>query len=866
MTAAHRIPTALAAVLALILGAPAVAAGATISVTTTAQKISGTGGCSLQEAIYAANFDDNRAPDPAHRGEFITTECAAGNGADTIALLPAGAVFSMSKVLDDANNYVGPAATPMVSSTIVIEALGARLVRPASAPKLRAFAVSTPGNLTIREAHVTGFSAHGGNGAGGGGGGLGAGGAVFVHAATLEVDQSTFEGNGTTGGNGSATFGGGGGGGGGLGGDGGPPVTEFVHVWGGGGGGSRGNGAPGGGGGGTVTDADGGTGGFACGGDAGEPNILTGGDGDDGRCRGGGGGGGEPNSGIIPPGNGGDGAVGGGGGGGGYDHGDGGHGGFGGGGGAGPAFSLPDDFVGGSGGDGGFGGGGGAGPGGVFFGDPGDGGTFAGDAGDRHGGGGAGLGGAIFGFGATITIRNSTFTGNYAVRGLAGGAEGRQGADAGGAVFAVAGSLRVLNATISGNESTGDGAGIAVYKPTTGEATSLTLRNTIVSGNTGRDECFVLNGVSAVGSNNLIVPHAEDARTPCPAITQTGDPQLGPLQQHAPGRTPTMAVAPTSPAVDTADASTSLQNDQRGLSRPFGAGFDIGAFEAGNRPPITAVTLDPASPNGSNGWYRSAVGVAVTASDPDGSVAQTRCALDPPSPPAAFDDLPDGDCALSVVSSDGRHVIYSGSRDTAGTTETPLSAVRLNIDATQPTLSPTLSATTVALNQTGVTASPNASDATSGVATAGCGPIDTSTAGDHTVTCSATDDAGNSRSATLHYLVEYRILGFFSPAPKSSWKVGTTVPVKIALADRAGTPIPDAAAAALAAACRVRFSASGAQTLSPRCMRYDAAANQFIYGWQLAKLGAGSETIRASITYPGTASTTNKTAQITIMP
>ena len=90
------------------------------------------------------------------------------------------------------------------------------------------------------------------------------------------------------------------------------------------------------------------------------------------------------------------------------------------------------------------------------------------------------------------------------------------------------------------------------------------------------------------------------------------------------------------------------------------------------------------------------------------------------------------------------------------------------------------------------------------------------------------------------------------------------MPVKVALANGAGTPISDSAAAALALACRVRFSASGAQTKVPQCMKYDPAADQFVYGWQLSRVGTGPETIKASITYPGTASTTNKTAPITI--
>ena len=39
-------------------------AGATIDVTTTEQKVSSEGGCSLQEAIYSDNFDINQTISP----------------------------------------------------------------------------------------------------------------------------------------------------------------------------------------------------------------------------------------------------------------------------------------------------------------------------------------------------------------------------------------------------------------------------------------------------------------------------------------------------------------------------------------------------------------------------------------------------------------------------------------------------------------------------------------------------------------------------------------------------------------------------------------------------------------------------------
>lgn len=898
-----------AMLLSLMAFVPGVHAGTSILVTTPDQGINSDSDCSLQEAIYAANLDANKAPDPAHLHDpsaFITTGCLAGSGADTI-VLPVGGIFTMQAPVDDPDNYLGPTATPIVLSTIVIEANGARIQHGGGLVPYRAFAVGAPGDLTIHEAHIKGFEVHGGNGAAGGGGGLGAGGAIYVHHAALSIGWSTFETNGARGGNGSNGNFGGGGGGGGVGGDGGS--AEFGG--GGGGGGSRGDGAPGddfgcgviciggapgGGGGGTIADGHGASGGYWCGGDGSDgvaeiliPFIR---DGDDGECLGGGGGGGQEASlsliGGIYGGNGGVGEYGGGGGGGAnrLESGDGGHGGFGGGGGG--ANTTGSNFFGfgPSGGGGNFGGGGGAGAGGwqpIGGGGPGSGGSFAGDGSTHAGGGGAGLGGAIFGHEATIVVRNSTFYNNYANRGHSGGEGANDGRGAGGAIFLVAGSLTVNSSTFANNQ-TGEypdgafgkvgGGAIVVYKPSGnagGDATSFSLRNSIIAGNGPNHECYVLNGPTVNASGNLIVegssPTDQDGYNygPCGTIAVTTDPSLQSLGINPPGRTPTMKIPANSSAVDAADPATSEPDDQRGIARPQGAGPDIGAYEAAAIPPVTTITLNPASPDGSNGWYVSTVGVTVSATDPDGSVAQTRCVLDPVSPPAAFADLPDAACAITSVATDGEHAIYAASVDDEGNLDATIASATFKIDATDPVLSPTLNAPSpITVGQAGVVASANASDTTSGVASSSCGTVDTSTPGVHAVTCTATDNAGNVGSASLTYVVEYRILGFFSPVPGSKWMVGQTVPIKVALGDAADTRISDAEGAALANACRITFSASGAQTKTPQCMKYDSEKDQFVYNWKLGKNGTGAATIKVSISYPGSTSTTQKTEQITI--
>ena len=259
--------------------------------------------------------------------------------------------------------------------------------------------------------------------------------------------------------------------------------------------------------------------------------------------------------------------------------GDGGHGGFGGGGGSGSSawFSV-------SGGNGGFGGGGG----GVDTHNPplwtsaGKGGRFGGRADGGDGGGGGALGGAIFSRNGDLEVRISTFFNNYVTRGQSGGGQAANGADAGGAIFSLGRTLEIRNSTFSGNQATGFGAAIVVYRDNT--PVDFTLNDTIIANN-GANECFFTGSVTVKGAGNLIMQNGSGTGqfSPCPGVVTTANPQLQPLQLNNPGNTPTMAIFPDSPAADKADPTTALPQDQRGVNRPRGAGFDIGAFEVRSR-------------------------------------------------------------------------------------------------------------------------------------------------------------------------------------------------------------------------------------------------------------------------------------------
>src|SRR5690606_7232144 len=140
----------------------------------------------------------------------------------------------------------------------------------------------------------------------------------------------------------------------------------------------------------------------------------------------------------------------------------------------------------------------------------------------------------------------------------------------------------------------------------------------------------------------------------------------------------------------------------------------------------------PATPDGDNGWYRSPVEVAFTCNDALSGVV--AC-------PVAQTLATDGSAVASRA-----HAI----QDLAGNGATS-NVVIVKIDQTAPTLRP--SVPDPLLRGQGYSASPNASDATSGVATASCGPLDTSTLGTRSVECIASDNAGNSATESLAYTV-----------------------------------------------------------------------------------------------------------------
>lgn len=218
-------------------------------------------------------------------------------------------------------------------------------------------------------------------------------------------------------------------------------------------------------------------------------------------------------------------------------------------------------------------------------------------------------GGAIFNSGGTLTVLNSTLSGN--VSGGGGGAifnrfpfagspaianltSSTLSGNSGGAALQSLGTVTVTNSTLSGNAAGGianrgtltvsystiasntgntsfGGADAGIFQD--GNSATTTLNNTIVANNTNNANCNISAGTLTNGGNNLQFPGIT-----CGAGITTADPLLGPVANNG-GGTQTMALLAGSPAIDAANSALCPATDQRGIARPQGPSCDIGAFE-----------------------------------------------------------------------------------------------------------------------------------------------------------------------------------------------------------------------------------------------------------------------------------------------
>ncbi len=175
------------------------------------------------------------------------------------------------------------------------------------------------------------------------------------------------------------------------------------------------------------------------------------------------------------------------------------------------------------------------------------------------------VGGGIRSLG-NVTITNSTISGNNST--------GWHG----GAIFHTDGNLTITSSTIANNiapDYAPSAIFIGEYNPAL--VPVFTLTNTIISGNHWYAcERFASGNPVIVnsGGNNLV---QDGSCNPAASDIINGDAKIGALANNG-GPTLTHALLAGSSAIDA--ASSGPATDQRGISRPQGAGPDIGAYEA----------------------------------------------------------------------------------------------------------------------------------------------------------------------------------------------------------------------------------------------------------------------------------------------
>ena len=287
--------------------------------------------------------------------------------------------------------------------------------------------------------------------------------------------------------------------------------------------------------------------------------------------------------------------------------------------------------------------------------------------------------------------------------------------------------------------------------------------------------------------------------------------------------------------------ATCSYTDSDNLSRSASATYTISDTYA----PTITDRGPTTNPNGTNGWYTSAVTNTFRATDSfDGQ------------PGAGFSGQNNPyDFTQSSGTNEGATVaIASGSvSDVAGNAAGGITSAVFKIDLYAPT--GVAFAGGIAEGQQfsfgNVPATPTctATDAVSGLDT--CVVTGYGTAvGSHTLTATATDKAGNQATLDLHYTVTaWTFAGFFQPVDMggvvNTVKSGATVPLKFTVA-KGGTPLTDPAAVvqplkAVSISCSgsaptddIELVATGGTVL-----RYDAAG-QFVYNWQTPSGKAGT--------------------------
>lgn len=229
-------------------------------------------------------------------------------------------------------------------------------------------------------------------------------------------------------------------------------------------------------------------------------------------------------------------------------------------------------------------------------------------------------------------------------------------------------------------------------------------------------------------------------------------------------------------------------------------------------------------------------------------------------PPTAT-DLVDGTRAVSCIPTSGSifpldsTTVVCSASDTRGNSDNTSFRVTVQ-DTTKPVVTVPHDITTIATSAAGayVNYSASAHDTVSGALTTTCSPASGSLfgAGTTTVTCSATDSAGNTGSETFHVTVTFSWSGVLQPVNpdgSSVFKLGSTIPVKFALTG-ASANITNAAVKLYVRNISGNVSGTEQEAISTSAanvgnfFRYDPSGRQYIFNLGTKGLTAGTWQMR----------------------
>jgi hypothetical protein len=200
-----------------------------------------------------------------------------------------------------------------------------------------------------------------------------------------------------------------------------------------------------------------------------------------------------------------------------------------------------------------------------------------------------------------------------------------------------------------------------------------------------------------------------------------------------------------------------------------------------------------------------------------------------------------------TVTGEGSNLTANGTcSDKAGNTVSA-SVSGIKIDKTSPVLAnvpadKTVAATSAAGATVGYV-NPTATDNLDPSPSVGCIPASGSlfAPGTTTVTCSSTDQAGNTKTATFKVTVGFTFNGFLQPVDNNKalngMKAGSTAPMKWQVPNGSGGYISDLSIVKSETSGVVACTGGVLDPLEEYAtggtsLRYDSSGNQFIYNWQ----------------------------------